>query len=36
MILVVPEGDTRDHTRDPKFYDETFKYLLSLGVAEVA
>jgi hypothetical protein len=35
MIVVVPEGDARDHTRDPKFYDETYNYLLSLGIEEV-
>lgn len=35
MIIVVPEGDTRDHTRDPKFYDLTFEYLRRLGIKEV-
>lgn len=35
MVLVVPEGDAHDHTRDPKFYDHTFHYLQSLGIQEL-
>ena len=35
MIVVVPEGDPRDHTRAPKFYDSTFDYLRHLGIEEV-
>ncbi len=31
MILVVPEGNREDHTRQPEFYDATFEYLKSLG-----
>lgn len=31
MILVVPEGNSEDHTRQPEFYDATFEYLKSLG-----
>jgi hypothetical protein len=31
MIIVVPEGDPEDRTRDPKFYDPTFEYLKSIG-----
>ena len=34
MIIVVPEGDKRDPTRDPSFYDSTYEYLCSLGVAQ--
>lgn len=34
MIIVVPEGDKRDPTRDPKFYDSTFNYLRQLGIKE--
>lgn len=34
MIIVVPEGDGRDPTRDPSFYDSTYEYLSSLGVAQ--
>jgi len=32
MIIVVPEGDTNDHTRKPEYYDPTFNYLKSLGI----
>lgn len=32
MILVVPEGDSEDPTRDPEIYDGTFNYLKSLGL----
>jgi hypothetical protein len=35
MIVVVPEGDLRDHTRDPKFYDYTFEYLRQLGLQTI-
>ncbi len=35
MIVVVPEGSTEDHTRDPKFYDGTFNYLKSIGFPSV-
>lgn len=31
MVIVVPEGDEKDHTRPRKFYDATFKYLLDIG-----
>ncbi len=32
MVIVVPEGDVKDKTRDPFFYDETFIYLKKLGM----
>lgn len=32
MVIVVPEGDSNDHTRSPEFYDGTFEYLESLGL----
>lgn len=32
MIIVVPEGDINDRTRNPLFYDETFIYLKKLGL----
>ncbi len=35
MVIVVPEGDSEDPTRAPKFYDETFTYLLSLGIQQI-
>lgn len=31
MVIVVPQGDIDDHTRNPKFYDPTFNYLKSIG-----
>ncbi len=31
MVIVVPEGDTSDPTRDPKFYNSTFRYLADVG-----
>lgn len=35
MVIVVPEGDASDPTRDPSFYDPTWNYLLSTGVPEL-
>ena len=32
MVLVVPEGDLSDPTRHPRYYDDTFQYLKSLGL----
>lgn len=32
MIIVVPEGNVDDHTRQPDFYNSTFNYLKSLGI----
>lgn len=31
MVIVVPEGDIEDHTRNPLFYDVTFSYLSEIG-----
>jgi len=31
MVIVVPPGDVLDQTREPGFYDPTFKYLHKLG-----
>lgn len=31
MVVVVPEGDEKDPTRLPEFYDPTFTYLQGLG-----
>jgi len=31
MIIVVPEGNIEDHTRQPEFYDSTFNYLKAIG-----
>ncbi len=32
MIIIVPEGNSEDHTRLPEYYDGTFNYLKSLGI----
>ena len=32
LVIVVPEGDSEDHTRKPEFYDPTFEYLQRLGM----
>ena len=32
MVIVVPEGDPDDPTRDPEYYSETFEYLRSVGL----
>lgn len=31
MVIVVPPGDNDDPTRNPEYYDPTFKYLSNLG-----
>jgi hypothetical protein len=31
MVIVVPEGDKEDPTRNPSFYDSTFDYLSEIG-----
>ena len=35
MVIVVPPGDSQDHTRNPQFYDGTYKYLQSIGFTEI-
>jgi DUF2075 family protein len=32
MAIFVPEGDSRDATRAPGFYDESFSFLLEAGI----
>jgi hypothetical protein len=32
MVIVVPQGDSRDHTRKAEYYDGTFEYLRGLGI----
>jgi len=32
MVLFVPPGDPSDPTRLPEYYDETFKYLVDIGI----
>lgn len=36
MVIVVPEGSATDPTRSPTYYDPTYQYLKSLGLAELA
>ena len=31
MVIVVPAGDDKDHTRNSAFYDPTFEYLQEIG-----
>ncbi len=31
MVIVVPEGDEEDPTRNPEFYNSTFEYLAKIG-----
>ena len=33
MVIFVPEGDERDQTRLPEFYDPVYEYLVSLGIS---
>jgi len=35
MVICVPQGDPRDPTRLPEFYDGTYEYLRSLGLKEI-
>ena len=35
MVIFVPPGDIGDPTRDPLFYDETYQYLIDLGLQPV-
>lgn len=31
MVIVIPEGNIEDHTRQPEFYNSTFNYLKNIG-----
>ena len=35
MVIVVPEGDITDSTRDPELYDSTYNYLRSIGLESI-
>ncbi|OAV45135.1 DUF2075 domain-containing protein [Lewinella sp. 4G2] len=35
MIIFIPEGDSRDQTRDIRFYDGTFAFLKAIGLQEI-
>lgn len=32
MVIVVPEGNSEDHTRKSEYYDPTFEYLKNIGI----
>jgi DUF2075 family protein/adenylylsulfate kinase-like enzyme len=35
MVIVIPEGNHDDHTRQPEFYDATFNYLNNIGIKTI-
>jgi hypothetical protein len=35
MVICVPEGNVKDPTRQPAFYDSTYEYLKSIGLPEI-
>lgn len=35
MVIVVPHGNTEDHTRNPSFYDPTYDYLNHIGFGAI-
>ncbi|HOA06733.1 MAG TPA: DUF2075 domain-containing protein [Spirochaetota bacterium] len=35
MVIVVPSGSCEDVTRMPNFYNETYNYLLKIGIKEI-
>jgi hypothetical protein len=35
MVIVVPQGDLDDPTRDPAFYDPVYSYLVKLGMETI-
>ena len=35
MVLVVPEGNEEDPTRNPAYYDSTYEYLKEIGIKEI-
>lgn len=35
MIIVVPEGDINDHTRQPEYYNDTYSFLKMIGINEI-
>lgn len=36
MVIVVPHGAPEDPTRDPAFYDGTYRYLKAIGIQEIS
>jgi len=35
MVIVIPQGDSEDPTRNPLFYDTTFEYLKEIGFSVI-
>jgi len=35
MVIVVPDGDRSDPTRNPAFYDSTYEYLADIGIPKL-
>lgn len=35
MVIVIPEGNIEDHTRQPEFYNTTYNYLKNLGLKTI-
>jgi DUF2075 family protein len=35
MVIVVPEGNSEDHTRKVEYYDDTFNYLKCIGIKTI-
>jgi len=35
MVLVVPEGDAEDYTRNSQFYDGTYNFLKEIGFTAI-
>ena len=35
MVIVIPEGDVNDHTRQSEYYNPIFKYLKEIGIEDV-
>ncbi|WP_159992083.1 DNA/RNA helicase domain-containing protein [Pelistega ratti] len=35
MVIWIPKGSDTDSTRLSKFYDNTYQYLISLGIVEL-
>lgn len=35
MVIVIPKGNKDDFTRNPEFYNSTYKYLESIGISEL-
>jgi len=35
MVIVVPSGDSKDHTCIPEFYNKTYEYLKDIGFTEI-